>query len=519
MPNDAEPVKKWSAYGNFSEDDEQTHAAELFEEIRPYIERYELTRPDTKQLSSGHGSEWVDKVRNIAFRAEQWDALERHGFVFPSYDFNEPNYDVSSVGPVGPSVGVRPPVPPRWTLFGQSIGFPIGLSASVLSANQSWVKYYARNGFNVITFKTVRSRRWRVLPPPHWRVLRQFSGSLDPMEDRALVVEADDWVPGVGQDITSANSFGIPSSSPAIWQAQVSAALRSIASDQVLIVSVIGTQEIERSERALARDFARTAQLAEDALASIVELNLSNPNLITAVNRATRIPILCEDPELCRRIINQVREKLKTQTKLVVKLGLMPDGRLRDFIATNGHLVDGVSGINAVQRAVESSDGLPLFAERRRAGVSGSAIHNLTVNWVNELAALRTEHDLHFAILASGGVTDHKTFLNLYQAGADVVQSVTGAFANPFLARDISRQLASDEAVLRQRRSDGVDPLVRQAAKSGSSALYELSEEMKLSMDRIAGDVVKLRSKEYPLLEDDSSGRLRPAAKLILHGR
>jgi dihydroorotate dehydrogenase len=35
-----------------------------------------------------------------------------------------------------------------------------------------------------------------------------------------------------------------------------------------------------------------------------------------------------------------------------------------------------------------------------------------------------------------GGVTDPASFAALYGAGADAVQSASGAFADPFLARD-----------------------------------------------------------------------------------
>jgi dihydroorotate dehydrogenase len=70
------------------------------------------------------------------------------------------------------------------------------------------------------------------------------------------------------------------------------------------------------------------------------------------------------------------------------------------------------------------------------AGLSGAAVRGHALDLTRRLVALREAGGHRFDVLAMGGVTDAASFAALWEAGADAVQSASGAFADPFLARD-----------------------------------------------------------------------------------
>ena len=87
-------------------------------------------------------------------------------------------------------------------------------------------------------------------------------------------------------------------------------------------------------------------------------------------------------------------------------------------------------------QAVVRSDGGPTFPGRAVAGLSGAAVRARALDATRRLVALREAGGWSFSVLAMGGVTDADSFAALFDAGADAVQSASGAFADPFLARD-----------------------------------------------------------------------------------
>jgi dihydroorotate dehydrogenase len=324
---------------------------------------------------------------------------------------------------------------------------PIGVPASVLTGNHKWVNYFAKNGFNVLTYKTVRSRVFGSSQSPNWVLVPGESAAWEvSAKDRTVEADPWDWVdPGVAA-VTTANSFGVPSLDPREWMADVENALSVIASDQILIVSVMGDDydSPEPSTRGIAEDFAATALMAESSGADIVELNLSCPNSLDKRQGGVKDPV-CLDPELTTAIVETVRERLSSGTRLVAKLSFLDEEPLADLVHRIAPSVDGIAGINTLQCKVHRSVSLDseTFPGRPRAGVSGIAVREYAQDFVMRLARLRAETGKYYEILGMGGVTDPGSFEMLFQMGASAVQTASGAFTNPFLASECVQQLGA----------------------------------------------------------------------------
>ena len=61
---------------------------------------------------------------------------------------------------------------------------------------------------------------------------------------------------------------------------------------------------------------------------------------------------------------------------------------------------------------------------------------------VKRLAVIRKKMGADFAVIGVGGVMTPGDFMEYKNAGADVVQSATGAMWNPELAQEIKQSLA-----------------------------------------------------------------------------
>lgn len=358
------------------------------------------------------------------------------GLVLPLYNTFE-DYDVNTIQPWTIPPQERPVVPgKRWSLLGHEIDFPIGVPASALTGNAEWIGLLAGAGYNVLTFKTVRTREWAPHPAPNWVFVTDNSDAFEVgtvTTARTVIGSTDGWSPTESVGGNTANSFGVPSPGPRQWMAQVAAALDRLSSGQMLIVSVMGYDyEGTGDPDVLAADYRDAALLAAEAGAPVIELNLSCPNSLS--DDIVAAP-LCEDPALVRRIVGKVRRDLPQNVKLVVKLSYLRFEALESLVNSLGASVDGYAGINTVQCEVRTLDGGHAFPGRNLAGVSGKIIHDLALDFVTSLARIRSIGQHTFDILGMGGVTSPAAFENMYNAGASVVQSASGVFLDLFLSQ------------------------------------------------------------------------------------
>ena len=370
-------------------------------------------------------------LTRVLFFSGSAGVLAAHDVPTPAYDVLG-SYRDNLTTPVGPRLAQRPVAGGRrWRVLGRDVGFPIGVPACVLGGGAEWVRHFARNGYSVLTYKTVRSRAHEPNEQPNWVFAQRETRSLPPGAAAEVTADPWDWVPPGSSEVSTVNSFGVPSPAPEEWVADLERSLAAVDDDQLLVVSVMG----EGDGTALVDDFARTARLAEEAGATVVELNLSCPNTLNPSAPGVKPP-LCLDADATVAVVEGVRRALDDRTGLVAKLSWLDEPRLAALVPRLAPLVDGVAGINTLQSRVRRSDGEPTFPGRELAGLSGAAVRDSALDFTRRLVALREAGSRHFDVLAMGGVTDPASFEALFALGADAVQSASGAFADPFLARD-----------------------------------------------------------------------------------
>ena len=360
----------------------------------------------------------------------------------PVYNFFV-GFDENAAGPWDSTpIPEIPESPVAWTLMDIPVRFPIGVPASGLTANSRWIRYFARRGFNVLTYKTVRSSEYGAHRWPHWVFIQDVDPWSKFADRHAVKGDLSVW-PKDFTHFSTANSFGVPSPHPNVWRAEVEQSLSELSNGQLLIVSVMGTAE-EHEGTALIDDFVKTALMAESTGARAIELNLSCPNTVRSGTGRGMRPLVCSDAITTEEIVGAVRAALKGTTKLVAKLGYLEKPHLAEVVGRIANSVDAISGINTIQVPITApnSDITPFVGTatdasklRVEAGISGSAIRNLGEQFVRNLADLRG--DAKFEIIGMGGIMNVSDVGVFRKAGAAAVQTATGACLNPNLPIDI----------------------------------------------------------------------------------
>lgn len=365
-----------------------------------------------------------------------FDLLPAHGITPVSYNLAAP-FELTAP-PVGHEQ--EPPAVPlikrETTIAGYPVDFPLGLPASVLAANAKWIEFYARRGFDILTYKTVRTRDWKEHRWPNWVFIRNPVEINDPLRPPPVTGYPGYW-PRDLSTVSMANSFGVPSFAPNWWQEDLRRAREIvIEGHQVLIVSVIAS--VHGKTQIIAEDFVNAARMARDAGADIIEANYSCPN--TPENPT--VGELYQDPENSRYVSAAIKEALGDKTPFFVKIGYLPEHRLREFVEQNVPFIDGIVAINTISAQVVSEGGQETFPERPAAGISGWAIKASAHEVAKNLVALRneiaTKRGKRLTILGLGGVLGREdAFQYLDDIGVDGVESCTGAFLKPNLGIEI----------------------------------------------------------------------------------
>ncbi|MHA1566055.1 MAG: dihydroorotate dehydrogenase, partial [Alphaproteobacteria bacterium] len=182
----------------------------------------------------------------------------------------------------GPSFdGPFPQVPetPHKDFLGIPVNSRIGITAGLL-LNSRWIDTFARLGFDILTYKTVRSVHRESYGLPNW-VFIDRDDQIDAHElDEVQRSRADTG--GDYSAATSSVSFGMPSKAPAEWMPDVTRASNALRPGQVLIVSVVASPEPGSDVSHMIADFGLLTAMAREAGAHAVEANLSCPNVCTA---------------------------------------------------------------------------------------------------------------------------------------------------------------------------------------------------------------------------------------------
>jgi dihydroorotate dehydrogenase len=343
----------------------------------------------------------------------------------PTYDVQrsyEENYAAgpSFTGPLPPERSGEPAA----RFLGHPVYTPLGVPAGPL-LNSAWIALYARLGFDLLTYKTVRSVARPAHPFPNCLYLDAATQLQEAdIGGVALALPDQRHTP---EQVSITNSFGMPSREPAVWQADLERALASIGRGQAVIASVVGTSGAED----LAEDFARAVALAAEVRPHAIEINLSCPNVQGGEGS------LFQNPEAAERVVHHAWAAVGT-IPLVIKIGYVVDQMvLAELMRRCGPYIQGVAGINTIPMAVRDAGGQPALGNeaRLRAGVCGQAIRHLALRQVRRLAELRTHLGMAWTIIGVGGIFAPEDVDAHLEAGADAAMSATGAMWNPLLAR------------------------------------------------------------------------------------
>lgn len=294
-----------------------------------------------------------------------------------------------------------------YNLFGYELNSMLGVPAGPL-LNSNWIALAAKLGFDLPTYKTIRS----FAHPGHMLPNVTF------VDEKGVRVKEPDHI----EELTITNSFGMPSKSPEFLLEDIEKANRSLSKGQVMIVSIVGTPNRGVS---FGEDFVQTAVLAKEAGAKIIEANFSCPNVGKAEG------ILYNSPETVHEYASWIAKAIHP-IPLILKVGVFPNTQLMKsvFLAAARGGAKGICGINSVSMQVVP----PLDANRTTSGVCGAGIRNQALDFIRSASQIIAENKLDLALLGCGGIVKPEHFDDFFDAGALVAMSATGMMWDPYLA-------------------------------------------------------------------------------------
>jgi dihydroorotate dehydrogenase len=340
----------------------------------------------------------------------------------PSYDRSQ-TYDWNYEHAPEPVEVEVPPVAGHWQFCGLSVDSPLGIPAGPL-LNGRWLLYYASLGFDVLTYKTVRSGPRECYPLPNLQPVRcgQLRGS-----------ETD--LPAVGEMTGSwAVSFGMPSKSPDVWRPDIERTRARLPAGKLLSVSVVGTIQPGWTIDDLADDYARCAQWAAQAGADCVETNFSCPNVSTCDGQ------LYQDYGSAQLVAQRVRDAVGSKP-LVIKIGhVRREEEAEQLLAAVADVADALAMTNSVATTVVGPGGKLLFDGQRR-GVCGEATREASIAQVALFRRLIARRGSALKLIGVGGASTAQHVRAYLEAGAESVHLATAAMVNPEIAIETRRAL------------------------------------------------------------------------------
>ena len=321
-----------------------------------------------------------------------------------------------------------PNVEGRWNFCGLAVDSPLGIAAGPL-LNGKWCLYYAGLGFDVLTYKTVRSRQRDCYSLPN----------LQPVQCGQLSGEEQRVSPAAQMQGSWAVSFGMPSSEPDVWRRDVEWTRKNLPANKILSVSVVGTIEAGWTMEELADDYARCARWAVDSGADCIETNFSCPNVSTCDGQ------LYQDAAQSRVVATAVRAAIG-RIPLIIKVGhLTSSESMASLISAVGDSAHALAMTNSVATTVGDSDDDLMFDGQRR-GICGDAIHDASVAQVRQFSQVVTDSDHDLRLIGVGGISDAQHVRNYLDAGAHACQLATAVMTDPDVGIKIRKRLQSVES-------------------------------------------------------------------------
>src|SRR3989344_1430385 len=319
----------------------------------------------------------------------------------------------------------------KYDFFGFKVNSPFGIPAGPL-INGKFVQAALDKGFDIVTYKTVRSSQYPCHPWPNVLSVKiEGDLTLEKAQGRLLADK------NYHEPLSITNSFGVPSREKEFWQEDLKDAINYARSGQVVVGSFQGTKKEGQSADDYINDYRVTAKMLKDTGVKVIEVNLSCPN--EGTNN-----LLCYDAERSVKVARAIKEVVG-EIPLIIKIAYFKDNEaLRNFVKEIGKIVQGISAINTISAEIvdEKGEQALLGEGRLRSGVCGHAIKWAGIDLVKKLKKIREELGYSYTIIGVGGVTTVDNFFEYRNAGADIVMSATGAMWNQYLAKEIQERLA-----------------------------------------------------------------------------
>ena len=333
------------------------------------------------------------------------------------------NYDR---GPQFSSPTPHVPKSPATSFLGLAANSRIGIAAGLL-LNSKWIAGYAARGFDLLTYKTVRSSYRPCYELPNWVFV-------EPSEDPETFIVRNS-PPLDARNISSSVCFGMPSMDPSIWREDIRRAKAALSPGQVLLVSVVATPDDDWSEDMLAEDFVQCASWATEAGADVIEANFSCPNVCSSEGSIYR------DAALSARIAQRIRERIGP-TPLLIKTGQFDtEEELSNYLSALAPIVDGVTLVNCLIGKVINPDGSPAFGTSfAEAGVLGRSIHDPCVEIVQQACRIIADEGLELQVVAVGGAATSADVARYFEAGAHAVMMGSAPMYLPNFAAEWKSQ-------------------------------------------------------------------------------
>ena len=324
---------------------------------------------------------------------------------------------------------------PQSTFLGYPIYSPFGIPAGPL-LNSKYVISAMKKGFDVVTYKTQRNVQFSVNAFPNVLYVDVDGDLTLEKASRPLVGKTETSADPTHLTIT--NSFGNPSRGPEFWVDDLRTAVNAQNDGQLVIMSVVGTIQPGFSDEDYYNDFAATAKLAILTGVKAIEVNLSCPNVANE-------GILCYTKTAVSEICRRAKEAIG-DIPLIAKVGYYSDRQqelLENVVKEMVPYVDAICAINTIAAPVVDENGQQALPgpNRLKSGMCGASIKWAGLDMVKRLNKIRKKNRYKFEIIGVGGVMNPEDFQEYRDAGADVVQSATGAMWNSELGIQVKSEL------------------------------------------------------------------------------
>lgn len=319
-----------------------------------------------------------------------------------------------------PSSDIRvPKISGTWKYLGRTVNSCLGIPAGPL-LNANWLLYYSRLGFDILTYKTVRTNARDCYPLPN--LIPVATGAVPDSHQTVLTAETmqDDW----------AVSFGMPSVSAEEWKADVRKAKNGLTAGQLLVVSVVGEANSSTDDsqehllNVLADDYATCAAWAVESGADVIEANFSCPNVCSADGQ------LYQQRHQATVVAERIRRAIG-DVPLVLKIGFYNDTTaIAQFLDAVSPYAQGLCMTNSIAAKVTDHSQTLLFDGQSR-GICGRSIHQASVRQVQIFCEQIKQKRLTMEVSAVGGVFDADDVKRYLEAGASTVGMATSAMRDP----------------------------------------------------------------------------------------